>query len=37
MVAKGEYQKAIDFVNKNEKSFGMILDKRRLIVKALYL
>ncbi len=35
-MAKGNYDKAIDYLSKNEKSFGIILDKRRLVVKALY-
>lgn len=35
-MAKGNYDKAIDYVNQHTKSFGLILDKRRLIVKALH-
>ncbi len=35
MLSKGEYDKVIDFLNKHEASFGMILDKRRLIFKTL--
>ena len=34
-LAKGDYDKVIDFLNKNEASFGMILDKRKLVFKAL--
>jgi hypothetical protein len=36
MIAKGDFQKAIDYLNLNEKSFGMILDKRKLVFKAFY-
>ena len=35
MLSKGEYDKVIEFLNKHEASFGMILDKRRLIFKTL--
>lgn len=35
-MAKGNHQKAIDYVIQNEKSFSMKLDKHRLIIKALY-
>ena len=34
-LAKGDYDKVIEFLNKNEASFGMILDKRKLVFKAL--
>lgn len=33
---KGEYDKVLEFLNKHEKSFGMLLDKRKLIYKSLY-
>jgi hypothetical protein len=36
LLAKGDFQKALDYLNTNEKFFGMILDKRKLVVKALY-
>jgi hypothetical protein len=35
MLSKGEYDKVIEFLNKHEASFGMILDKRRLVFKTL--
>ena len=35
-MAKGQYQKVIDYLNKNESAFGMILDKRKLVVKTHY-
>lgn len=35
-LSKGNYQLAIDYVNQNDKSFPIILDKHRLIIKALY-
>lgn len=34
-LAKGEYDKVIEFLNLHEASFGIILDKRKLIFKAL--
>lgn len=35
-MAKGKYQRVLEYLEANEKSFGMILDKRRLVAKALY-
>ena len=35
LLAKGDYDKVLDFLNKNEASFGMILDKRKLVFKVL--
>lgn len=34
-LAKGEYDKVIEFLTANEASFGIILDKRKLVFKAL--
>ena len=35
MLSKGEYDKVIAFLNQHEASFGMALDKKKLVVKAL--
>jgi hypothetical protein len=35
LLAKGDFDKVIDFLNKNEASFGMILEKRKLVFRAL--
>jgi len=34
-LAKGEYDKVIEFLAAHEASFGIILDKRKLVFKAL--
>lgn len=33
MLAKGEYDKVIEFLNKNEASFGLIIEKKKLLFK----
>jgi hypothetical protein len=35
LLSKGDFDKVIDFLNKNEASFGMILEKRKLVFRAL--
>lgn len=34
-LAKGEYDRVIEFLNKNEGSFGMLIEKRKLMFKTL--
>ena len=34
-LAKGEYERVIEFLDKNEASFGMLIEKRKLMVKTL--
>jgi hypothetical protein len=35
MVAKGEFDKVPEFLNKFESSFGLIIDKKKLVFKTL--
>lgn len=35
LLAKGEYDKVLEFLNKHEASFGIILDKKKLVFKVL--
>ena len=32
-MAKGEYERVIEFLNKNEASFGLLIEKRKLLLK----
>ncbi len=36
MLKKGEFDKVLEFLNKHEQSFGIILDKRKLVYQTLY-
>lgn len=35
LLSKGDYDKVIEFLHKNESSFGIVLDKKKLIFKTL--
>lgn len=36
MLKKGEYDKVLEFLDKHEASFGIVLEKRKMVVKVLY-
>jgi hypothetical protein len=35
MLAKGDFDKVIEFLNKNEAAFGIIVEKKKLVFKTL--
>jgi len=35
LLAKGEFEKVIEFLNKHEHSFGLLIEKRKLMFKTL--
>ena len=36
LLFKGEYDKVLDFLAKHEASFGMIVDKKKLVFQTIY-